>query len=734
VRWQKIARVIVVVIGLGCAGAVYYYFRPRPVVEPARVPALANAGDALAVSKNTGIKLLGDDGKPIYELTADVQRVLTDNRTVFEGNVRLLFKRNGVPYTVTADKAETAGVAGPTGEEQATVVFRGSVRMKGDDGFSVETEEATYFNVEQRVTFPGAVTFTRGQVSGNGVGAELEMEKAVLWLHDQSVMRIVPEGEGKTVVARGKRIGLAETDRYLRVEEGARLTRDDQELASDVTMLFFSEGAQTVHRIEMDGQSRVTQTGGGDRPDMRADNIDLDFVPETSALSHAKLEGSAVLTTRDESGTTRITGSLMDLTLAADGKTLTRLDVAAPTEVILPPSGTTPARTIKSSGLIAEGAEPKGLDRAVFSGGVDYRETTPASRGQVAAQRVATAESLVLGLAGGINEITVAEFRQRFTVTDGTMTAMADEGIYDAKAETLQLRPNVPARQRPHLVDQDIDVTAHQAIDVDLKQDSFKARGKVVFMRKAAAPVPGAKPAPEKSGLFEDGKALEGNADVLTYSKADGMAVFTGTASLLQGGVAGKDVIRADELRLDDKKKDLTATGNVRSTFLIEGSPPSADATTAARQDGPTSTQLNSARMVYTDATRTAVYSGGAVMDSRNGDRLTADQISIEMMAQRRSLGKVVALAPAETPLRATLPEGRQVTGLHLTYDAETEEYVVTGKPATFISRSATKPGICDVGTGTRLLFLRTAGWSKVANEGGAVGKAEEKKCAEVLK
>lgn len=726
--WQKVARAVVAVIGVGCAVAVYVYLRPRPEVA-VTTPVPLDAG-AIAVSKNTTTKLLGPDGTPIYEITSDVRRVMADNRMELRGNVRLVFARNGVPYTVTADEADTAGTAGPTGEEQSTVVFRGKVRMKGEDGFSVETEEGTYFNVEQRLAFPGAVAFTRGQLSGSGVGGELFMDRSVLWLYDQSEMRIAPAEGGVPVTVTGKRIGLAEADRYLRVEEGARLTRDNQDVQSDLMMLFFAEGSQAVHRIEMDGRSRVTQTGGGDRPDMRAENIDLDFAPETNALSHARLEGNGVLTTRDASGTTRITGSTIDLTMGADGTTLTRLEGAAPTEVQLPRSGDTPARTIRSAGLIAEGVEPKGLDRAVFSGGVNYRETTPASRGQAARSRVATSDSLVLGLGGGLNQVDMAEFRQNFTVVDDTMTAKADEGRYDAQKETLQLRANVPARQRPRIVDQEIDVTA-QAIDVDLKQDSFVAKGRVESLRKPAPQAAGAKPGPASTpGLFEEGEPIGGKADTLSYAKLTGLAVYTGEVALSQRSGPGKssNVLRAEEVRLDDKKKDLAASGQVRSTFFIEQGASSSD------KQPLTDTQLNSDRMAYTEATRTAVYSGSAVMESRNGERLTAEQITIELMAERRALKQVEAVSTGAAVLRATLPEGRQVTGLHLTYHAESDEYIVRGKPATFISPSATKPGMCEVGTGTELSFLRTQGWSLVKNEGGAVGRAEEKKCAEAVK
>ncbi len=732
--WQKIARLLVAVVGIGCAVAVYVYMRPRPQTEEPPPTALLPP-DAVSVSKNSDFKLLGPDGTPIYQVLSDVRRTLGDNRMEFRGNVKLTFRRDGVPYTVTSDEADTSGVAGPTGEEQSSVVFRGKVRMNGEDGFSVQTEEATYLNVEQRLLFPGAVAFTRGRMSGTGVGGELFMSTSVFWLYDKAEMRIAPEGEGTPVVVTARQIGVADADRYMRVVDGARVTRENQTLASDLMMIYFAEGAQqTVQRIEMDGKSVVTQTGGGNRPDMRAEGIDLDFAPAANTLSHARLEGGAVLTTRDTSGVTRILGSTIDMNVAADGQTLTRLEAMAPSEVHLPRSGDTPARTIRSSGLIAEGAEPKGLDRAVFSGGVDYRETTPAGRGQPARSRVATSDSLVLGLSGGLNQVDRADFRQSFKVVDETLTATADEGQYDAKLETLRLRAYVPVKSQPRVVDQDIDVKAHE-IDVDLKQDAFEARGGVQSLRKPSTKA-GSKTS-NTPGLFEAGKPINGSADTLKYSKATGLAVYTGTVALLQqsdGPGKESSVLRGDEVKLDETKQDLEATGNVRSTFFVEknGAPSTPADKTAASTMG--RTEMSSARMTYKEATRTATYAGTAQMTSTNGERLTADQIVVEMQTARRALKEVVAISEGTNLIRAVLPEGRQVTGLHLTYDAEAERYVVTGKPARFITASASKPGMCEVGTGTELSFLRTQGWSNAKNEGGAVGRAEDKKCAEVIK
>jgi len=726
VRWQRVARLVVALIGIGCAVTVYVMLRPRPstVVPEEPPPAMLDAAST-AVTKGTTVKRVDTTtGQEIFSMSADRTRVLADGREISEG-VRLKFARGGVVYTVAAGEAESTGRAGPTGEEPSTIMFRKHVSMAGDDGFSVETDEATYLGDEQRMTFPGPMSYTRDRLSGQGVGADLYMDRSVLWMYDESQLTIAPDGGGQPVVITAKRIGLAQADGYLRAEVDARLTREGQRLSADGMVVHFAPGTQLAQRIELAGAADVRRTGTGPRPDMRAENIDLDFTPETSRLAHARLQGKAVLTLREGTGTTRVNGTAIELFMGSDGQTLRKLEATAPVEVQLPRDGETPARTIQSAGLVAEGPEPKGLDRAVFSGGVDYREATPAARGQAARTRVATSDSLVLGLGGALNQVTVADFRQKFTVTDDTMTATSDEGRYDARAETLQLRATA-GRARPRVVDQQMEVTAQQ-IDIDLRQDAFEARGRVESLRK-----PGAKQAKEASsnGLFESGKPINGNADVLKYAKATGIAQYSGTVTLLQSGGAGQEssVIQAAEVRVDDQKQDLSANGRVRSTFFLEQAP------NEPGKQGPARTMLTSDRMAYTEATRTALYAGAAAMES--GDqRLTAGQIVIELLAGRRALKRLEAVASAPGEVRITLPEKRQASGLRLTYDADTDRYVVTGTPALFVSRAPAKgPDVCEVGSGTELSFLRTEGWSNVKNDGGAVGTARDRKCAEVLK
>ncbi|MEO6222460.1 MAG: hypothetical protein ABIP90_04360 [Vicinamibacterales bacterium] len=755
-RWQSVARAVVALIGVGCAVAVYVLLRPRPqITEPPRAVLLDDT--ATSASKGTKMKRVDASGNTAFSMDAGERLSMADGRTLLKKGVTLKFVKNEVHYTVTGTDAETSGKSGPTGEEPSKIVFQKKVKMVGDNGFSVEAEDATYLAEEQRVIFPGAVVFNRDRMQGRGVGADLYMDRSVFWLNDQAHMTIKPQGSGVPVDVSGKRIGLAQNDGYLRAEEGARLTREAQQLSSDAMTVHFAEGTQSVRRIEMLGKSNVRKTGTGKRPDMRGDNIDLDFTVESGLLTHARMDTAAILTLHDDAGVTQVTASVIDFYVGADGETLTKLEATGPTQVVLPRVGESPARTIQSVGLIAEGVDPKGLDRAVFNGGVQYREALPATRGQAAAVRLASSQSLVLGLEGALNQVTLATFRQNFCFVgpvaatapaldakcaltkslpargtlEDAMAAAADEGQYDAKAESLQLRS--PAPKRPWVVNREVTVDA-QEIDINIKENAINARWdkkvQIDFVRRptlAQGKEPGA------AGLFESDKPIIVKTNSLKYSKATGLATYSGGVFMFQENKGQEgNRLKADIVRVDDQKHDIAADGNVYSISFIEQAPDEPG------KKGPTRTVLTSDKMTYTEAVRRAVYVGKAKMESgagANRQNLEADQISLELHTDRRALKWLEGMTASPGLVIARLPEGRQTTGLRLTYDADKDLYVVTGKPAQFVTRAPTKgPDICDVGTGTSLEFPRTGGLASVKNEGVVVGSAGDRKCSEVIK
>lgn len=741
---------MVALVGISCAVAVYVFMRPRPqVVEPPK-PALID-NTVTAQTKGTKERRVDAAGREMVSWRADDTKLMADGRKVLKGHTEFKFSRNNVRYVVTADEAEASGKSGPTGEEPSQVVFHKKVKMVGDDGFSVEAEDATYFGDEQRVVFPGEVAFTRDRLEGRGVGAELFMDRSVLWLNDQSRMTVNPEGNSTPVEITGKRIGLAQSENYIRAEEATSIRRESQVLNADTTTVYFVEGTQTVRRIELVGKSNVRSTGKSQKPEMRGDNIDLDFNPANALLTHARMDTSAVLTVRDDSGATTVRSGVIDLYMGANGETLTKLDATGPTIVDLPRVGDSPQKSISANGLVAQGTDPKGLDRAVFNGDVQYRETLAAGRGQPASVRLAKSQQLTLGLDGALNQVKLALFRQNFcfvgpvapTATpadlqctadhklpsrgllETTQIASADDGDYDAKAETLKLMNGGPTRPDTWVKSREIDLRARNT-NIDMKGERIDASGQVTFSR---TPTAATAKASQSAGLFESGKPMTGRSNTLNYSKTTGVAKYGGAVVLSQGA----NWLRAGDVTFDEQKKDIEATAQVTSSFLIEQK--ADDAT----KQGPSATVLNADKMEYKEAARRAVYTGKAHMESGEPGKkqtLDADQITLELFPDRRELRWLEGIMTSAGIVIARLPEGRQSTGRRLTYDAGTDRYVVTGTPAEVVSRSATKgPDVCEVGRGTKAEFPRSGGSPTITSEGGAIGTATgDQPCSQVIK
>jgi lipopolysaccharide export system protein LptA len=729
-RWQTVLRLIIATGGIAVAAVVFMQLQDRPVDAPSEAAPLADP-TAISESEKGVFEVFGADGTPSISIRYGKKRDFADGRREFD-DVTTVFMRAGVSNRMSAAKAVATGRAGPTGEQPEQIVFTGDVKLSAVDGMSVEADgEATFFNTEQKTVIPGAMRFTRGRLSGSGVGADLYMDRSVLWIHNEAQLSVAPELEGGTPIqASAKTIGLADADHFMRLEGDAVITHQSKRLSANNAMVSFSAVGDVVQYIELRGQSAVRSTGDAAAGrNLTADDINLTFAPDTGLLTNAVLAHSAVLELQESGGMTQVKGSQIDLFVGPDGTTLTKLQAADPVEVSLPRQGEQPATLIRARTLLADGDAKAGLTRAVFTGGVNFRETRPGARGQAAAARVATAETLALGLKGDLGQVENARFQQNFRVEDGDLIATAAEGIYDGSAETLELRSPQGA-VRPKAESPDITVIGNE-IDINLKTDAFDARGTDkgrVESTLSPSTTADAKSKPDAgAGLFERGKAITGTSDRLEYRRGAGTIVYEGGVFLLQGDSR----LFADAVRIDDKSSDLTATGTVRSTLTLAEK---AGATAPTTKPKPTRVSANA--LVYTDSARTAVYSGAAVLDTSSGEQIRGERITLTLEQADRALRSAEAVAAEGGEVRVALLEGRQTAGQRVVYDAATDKYRVHGTPAILILPDAERgPGECSIGSGTTLDFARTEGSSqKMTGEGGFLGTMKPVKCAAVMK
>src|SRR5262249_3826010 len=140
-------------------------------------------------------------------------------------------------------------------------------------------------------------------------------------------------------------------------------------------------------------------------------DVTLKYAAAGDAIEHATLTGQTTIVVAGEAGHPgrRISAAAMEITLAPDGTQPTALTGRDSVELLLPAeaaprtAAAVPQRTIQAASLDAKGQADRGLTRALFSGGVRYREAGEKPR-------PASSATLDVGLKPGLSEIEDARF------------------------------------------------------------------------------------------------------------------------------------------------------------------------------------------------------------------------------------------------------------------------------------------------------------------------------------
>jgi lipopolysaccharide transport protein LptA len=124
---------------------------------------------------------------------------------------------------------------------------------------------------------------------------------------------------------------------------------------------------------------------------------------------------------------------------------------------------------------------------------------------------------------------------------------------------------------------------------------------------------------------------------------------------------------------------------------------------------------LASAReLVYEDASRRATYTGDARVNGSEGD-LSADRIEMYLAEGGSEMERLEGYGA----VTVRTPEGRKASGTRLTYRAATDEYEMTGAPATYEDESGET-------TGNSLTFSRST--DRIVVDGKGLRRTELKR------
>lgn len=700
-RWQSLARLAIAVVVLVFAGLVIFTLR-RPKV-PVALPQTPRVDQKTVVEQGRGTyRRTNNEGKVTFEVNFNSQFTYPDGRTVLRDAELMLPQSDGGTATIFGGEMEIIASANSDKQIQTATITKGA-RLRTSDGLEMTSAQATFDERTGMLNVPGDVQFTKGRLTGTGVGATYDRGRDVVWLLDQARVTVKPDEKGQGAVeATAKAAGLARKEHYLKLTGGAHVVGEGRTLDATELTVQLSPDDRLIQTMALRGNSRITGTStASSAQGMSGQDIDLTYAPDGRTLQQAHLVENAVVQMGGGAGERRIAARIIDLTMGPDGSVVTSLNANENVQVDLPAAGDAPARRITSATLSAGG--PAGLQTATFAGNISYREIRPARRGgPPAAERTARAQRLIVQTQPGLGNVDQADFRGNVHIVDGNTTADGQRAVHHAAQDTFEITLSPGEPGPPPSVNDGRFVVNARTIAVGITTRKLKADGDVRSSVQPSRPQP-AKPGAPPAGaanseggkmpsLMKQDQPVNVTAKQLDYDGDAGVATYTGTARLWQD----QTQIQGDTIVLDDRGGNLTARGHVSSVMFFD------ETDTKTKKKKPVQTTASAEELVYVDAERLATYTSGpktkAHMVGTEGD-ITAEQIQLFL---KESGGE---LERAEADRNVVIKEGiRTVTGEHLVYTTADETYVVTGAPVTIEEKTPTE---CRVSDATTLTFKR---------------------------
>jgi lipopolysaccharide export system protein LptA len=680
-RWQHWAKVVLALGGLAVVGAVGLAIRRRDVVPP-RPPVMRT--DPKAIVESTGGRAARFN-RAHEDIRVEYERQLTYK----DGSTKLLGvtiatddRRDGRRFVVTGDEGEVA-------KDESIIALSGHIRLVEGDGFTVETDAATYDSRDTIVRAPGPVTFHHNRMSGSGMGLLYEKKTDVLTILQKSNVHVAPDnaGNGAAEVTAGTTV-FARRARDIMFDGGVRVTRGGQTITAGNGLAHLSMDEKRIERLDLYERVRIeaSATSAGAIRSMSGKTVTLNYAATSEALERLAVRGDAVVQLAGSTATNgrQISADSIDGRLAPDGQTPVALDGREHVELILPADDAQAARTVRAATLAASGDPEdaqRGLTQAIFTGNVEYREKG------AKVDREAHAARLDTTLKPGISAFDHASFSGGASFVDQKITGSAPSVRYDVDKGALELSGSEPgsARPRPHVYNDQITVDA-SAVNVTLAGPVLFAWGDV----KSALQPPKKSTAGSETKLpsmLKQDQAVIITADSLGYDGAASRATYDGNAQLWQSDTT----IRADSMGIDDKSGDLRADGSVVSTTTTEQ-------TDKDKKKERVRTTATADSFTFDDAHRKAAYRGSVHLAGGQGD-LTAEATDLYLKASGNEIHRAEAWDSRNGLILRE--QGRKTVGSTMIYTADDDRYEIGGTPVTLTDQCG------RVTTGRTLTFRK---------------------------
>src|SRR5580765_236477 len=368
-KWQKTTRWVMAVVAIVFAIAVAFTLKKR--VTP-QVQAPLTRTDEKAVLETSG-----GLGSRINKTRSEVQVNWDKMLTYADGSSKLIglkvtTERNGKTFEIT-------GKEGRIGDQEAAIEVDGNVYVKVSDGLEVRAEHATFTKADGIARAPGVVKFSRGHMSGSGVGFVYDNNQDILTIRDHALVHVTADAKGNgamDVATAG--LEFRRRERILNFSGGMRGRREREIIEADGGVAHLTEDQDHLEGLQLRGHSTITTAGAaaGGLQALSGRDVDLKYGPDGRLIEHALINGEALIQLAgdgQQSGR-EISANTIDVSLAPDGATPTALTARESVALKLPAEQAGIARKIDAQTLDCKGDNEHGLTSAHFTGAVQFSE------------------------------------------------------------------------------------------------------------------------------------------------------------------------------------------------------------------------------------------------------------------------------------------------------------------------------------------------------------------------
>ncbi len=516
--------------------------------------------------------------------------------------------------------------------ESKTLTLDSDVQLRSSDGATVNARHGV---IRQN---PRQAVLTTVELKR--AGADMDAKKITLFLRDDnSVGRILAEGD----------------------VQGVMHGPNPVKVRAPQAEFFMRQQDQVDHAVLSGG---VNFEQGGESPaNSSAETATLEFGRNNEIVSGIARGGFKLVqmpkpAAGQQAQTVQLDSAGAKLKFA-DGRPQTGETVGAAQITIHPPAApATQGDTRVTAARFEARFDPRSGRMQSLHGEPDAKIVSAVPRQP---DRVSTSQRLDVRFDAASGTITSIRQTGSVRYVDGQRTASAEQADYDPATTDLVLNGN------PRFTDTGILTTADK-LSMNQKTGDAAAEGNVKTTYNDLKPQAG-------GAMLASSDPLHVTSAAMTAQRASGVARYTGMARLWQG----TNVVEAATITFDRNRRSMRAQGTADrrvSTVFVQ----------VDKNGNATPVQVSSEALTYSDAQRTANFTGGVIV--RSGDSsMKAEQATVVLQPAGQKSG--AATQDSASQIERITAEGgvvlqepsRRATGEKLIYTASDGKYVMTGGP-----------------------------------------------------